>query len=113
MPESTPVQVAVVGHTNTGKTSLLRTLLRDVSFGEVADRPAVTRVVERAILHARDGGAMESLIPLGSKTPSASLKRWTRNAIDNATITMRCAHSSMRKQQAGDLLRKRRGCARC
>ncbi len=45
------LRVAVVGHTNTGKTSLLRTLTRDASFGEVSDRPAVTRHVEgRALL---------------------------------------------------------------
>jgi hypothetical protein len=43
-----PLKVAVVGHTNTGKTSLMRTLLRDVDFGEVSDRPAVTREVEGA-----------------------------------------------------------------
>lgn len=40
--------VAVVGHTNTGKTSLLRTLTRDTSFGEVSPRPAVTREVASA-----------------------------------------------------------------
>ena len=40
------LRVAVVGHTNTGKTSLLRTLARDVDFGEVSDRPATTRHVE-------------------------------------------------------------------
>src|SRR5262245_51062852 len=40
------LKVAVVGHTNTGKTSLLRTLSRDVTFGEVSDRPATTRHVE-------------------------------------------------------------------
>lgn len=44
------LKVAVVGHTNTGKTSLLRTLTRDVDFGEVSDRPAVTRTVEGATL---------------------------------------------------------------
>lgn len=42
--------VAVVGHTNTGKTSLLRTLLRDPSFGEVSDRPATTRDVSGTVL---------------------------------------------------------------
>ena len=36
---ATPVNLAVVGHTNVGKTSLLRTLLRDVAFGEVSHRP--------------------------------------------------------------------------
>ena len=30
-----PLKLAVVGHTNTGKTSILRTLLRDVYFGDV------------------------------------------------------------------------------
>ncbi len=37
---------AVVGHTNTGKTSLLRTLTRDVGFGQVSARPATTHHVE-------------------------------------------------------------------
>ncbi|WP_241130446.1 GTPase, partial [Achromobacter xylosoxidans] len=36
------INVAVVGHTNTGKTSLLRTLTRDTSFGDVADQPGTT-----------------------------------------------------------------------
>ncbi|MEN8133052.1 MAG: GTPase, partial [Pseudomonadota bacterium] len=44
---SLPVlKIAVVGHTNTGKTSLLRTLTRDATFGEVSNRPATTRHVE-------------------------------------------------------------------
>lgn len=44
------LKLAVVGHTNTGKTSLLRTLLRDVYFGEVKNEAATTRHVERAQL---------------------------------------------------------------
>lgn len=44
------VCIAVVGHTNTGKTSLMRTLTRDVAFGTVSDRPATTRRVEGASL---------------------------------------------------------------
>lgn len=48
------VQVAVVGHTNTGKTSLLRTLARDRGFGEVSDRPATTRGVSAIELLAED-----------------------------------------------------------
>jgi len=47
------LKVAVVGHTNTGKTSLLRTLTRDVAFGEVSNRPAVTRHVEGTALLVR------------------------------------------------------------
>jgi GTPase Era involved in 16S rRNA processing len=46
------LKVAIVGHTNTGKTSLVRTLTRDVGFGEVSDRPATTRHVEGAVLLA-------------------------------------------------------------
>lgn len=44
------LRIAVVGHTNTGKTSLLRTLTRDTGFGEVADSPSTTRHVEGAAL---------------------------------------------------------------
>ncbi len=36
-----PLKLAVVGHTNVGKTSLLRTLTRDVGFGEVSHRLSV------------------------------------------------------------------------
>jgi len=42
---SPTVRIAVIGHTNAGKTSLLRTLLRDRAFGEVSSRPATTRHV--------------------------------------------------------------------
>lgn len=44
------LKIAVVGHTNTGKTSLLRTLTRNSDFGEVADSPGTTRHVEGARL---------------------------------------------------------------
>lgn len=40
------LKLAVVGHTNTGKTSLLRTLTRNPGFGVVADEPGTTRHVE-------------------------------------------------------------------
>ncbi len=53
------VRVAVVGHTNTGKTSLLRTLTRDVTFGEVSDRPATTRHVEGVAVLVNGQPAME------------------------------------------------------
>ncbi|QEY26595.1 GTPase/DUF3482 domain-containing protein [Neisseria zalophi] len=45
-----PLSLAVVGHTNTGKTSLLRTLLRDSQFGEVKNAAATTRHVEEAVI---------------------------------------------------------------
>ncbi|WP_274584842.1 DUF3482 domain-containing protein [Neisseria leonii] len=51
-----PLALAVVGHTNTGKTSLMRTLLRDSGFGEVKNAAATTRHVERAVIG--DGGTV-------------------------------------------------------
>ncbi len=44
------LSVAVVGHANAGKTSLMRTLLRDTEFGEVADQAGTTRHVEGSAL---------------------------------------------------------------
>lgn len=53
------LKIAVVGHTNTGKTSLLRTLTRNSSFGEVADSPGTTRHVEGARLSLDGKPALE------------------------------------------------------
>jgi GTP-binding protein EngB required for normal cell division len=44
------LSVAVVGHANAGKTSLMRTLLRDSEFGEVEDQAGTTRHVEGGAL---------------------------------------------------------------
>lgn len=54
------LSLAVVGHTNTGKTSLLRTLLRDSQFGEVKNAPSTTRHVEEALI----GNGRETLVQL-------------------------------------------------
>lgn len=53
------LRVAVVGHTNTGKTSLLRTLARDAGFGEVSDSAGTTRHVEGLRLMAGDQPVVE------------------------------------------------------
>ncbi|HEY8606802.1 MAG TPA: GTPase/DUF3482 domain-containing protein [Noviherbaspirillum sp.] len=53
-----PVRIAVVGHTNAGKTSLLRTLMRMGAFGEVSDRPGTTRHVEAGEVRGDGGGAI-------------------------------------------------------
>ena len=66
------IKITLVGHTNTGKTSLLRTLTRDTTFGEVADSPGTTRHVEgarlrlegRAVLEWFDTPGMEDSISL-------------------------------------------------
>lgn len=71
--DGTPLRIAVVGHTNTGKTSLLRTLTRDVGFGEVSSRPSTTRHVEGARLLA-DGRALVALFDTpGMEDPVALL----------------------------------------
>lgn len=53
------LQVAVVGHTNTGKTSLLRTLTRNPDFGRVADEAGTTRHVEGITLLVNGHGSIE------------------------------------------------------
>lgn len=55
-----PLRLAVVGHTNTGKTSLIRTLLHRRDFGQIDNRGGTTRQVASAAL-AVDG---ETLITL-------------------------------------------------
>ena len=52
------LSVAVVGHANTGKTSLIRTLLRDASFGEIADKAGTTRHVEGAEIRVDNNQSM-------------------------------------------------------
>lgn len=58
---ASPLALAVVGHTNAGKTSLLRTLARRREFGEVSDRPGTTRHAE-AIALMLDGQPVLSFI---------------------------------------------------
>lgn len=58
--QSAPLKLAVVGHTNVGKTSLLRTLTRDVGFGAISHRPSTTQHVEGARLSV-DGEALIEL----------------------------------------------------
>ena len=55
MKSDAPVRIAVVGHTNTGKTSLLRTLTHDTAFGEVSDKPGTTRDVRGVVLNDAQG----------------------------------------------------------
>lgn len=54
-----PLKIAVVGHTNTGKTSLVRTLTHDREFGEVFDRGGTTRQVTRTALADAEGTLIE------------------------------------------------------
>ncbi|HRP74307.1 MAG TPA: DUF3482 domain-containing protein [Rhodocyclaceae bacterium] len=73
-----PVRIAVVGHTNTGKTSLMRTLTRDAGFGEVSSRPSTTRHVEGARLIV-DGEVLVELYDTpGMEDPIALLEMLDR-----------------------------------
>ncbi len=66
------IRIAVAGHTNSGKTSLLRTLTRRVDFGEVSERPGATRHVEsvdlridgRSIVRFFDTPGLEDAVSL-------------------------------------------------
>lgn len=58
--QNEPLKLAVVGHTNVGKTSLMRTLTRDVGFGAISHRPSTTQHVEGARLSV-DGEALIEL----------------------------------------------------
>ncbi|QOJ21000.1 MAG: GTPase/DUF3482 domain-containing protein [Gammaproteobacteria bacterium] len=52
MQSAAILNVAVVGHTNTGKTSLIRTMLRSTEFGVIEDAAGTTRHVEQAAISA-------------------------------------------------------------
>ncbi|AHK79377.1 GTPase SAR1 [Ectothiorhodospira haloalkaliphila] len=69
------LQVAVVGHTNTGKTSLLRTLSRDTDFGEVCDAPATTRHVEGTEILV-DGGPVMALFDTPGLEDASGILDW-------------------------------------
>lgn len=72
-----PLKLAVVGHTNTGKTSILRTLLRDVYFGEVKDEAATTRHVERAQLtDSHTGEVLVTLYDTPGLEDASGLMDW-------------------------------------
>ncbi|HAR76928.1 MAG TPA: DUF3482 domain-containing protein [Psychrobacter sp.] len=71
------LKLAVVGHTNTGKTSILRTLLRDVYFGEVKNEAATTRHVERAQLtDSQTGEVLVSLYDTPGLEDASGLMDW-------------------------------------
>lgn len=71
-------RLAVVGHANTGKTSLLRTLLRDVRFGEVSDEPGTTREVAAGMLTVGGRPALELFDTPGLEDSSALLETLER-----------------------------------
>lgn len=67
------INVAVVGHTNTGKTSLIRTLLRDDQFGNIDDAAGTTRSVEKSVIFAGDDAVLNLFDTPGFEDSSALL----------------------------------------
>ena len=67
------INVAVVGHTNAGKTSLIRTLLRDDQFGNIDDAAGTTRSVEKSIVFAGDDAVLNLFDTPGFEDSSALL----------------------------------------
>lgn len=73
MTAGTSLRIAVVGHTNAGKTSLLRTLIRASDFGNVSSRPATTRHAEAAVLDLGEGFALQLVDTPGFEDSAALL----------------------------------------
>jgi hypothetical protein len=69
------IEVAVVGHTNAGKTSLLRTLTRRAGFGTVSERPGTTRHVEAIELVIDGRPALRFLDTPGLEDSTALMAR--------------------------------------
>ena len=71
----TAISLSLVSHTNVGKTTLMRTLLRQ-DVGEVADRPHVTEVAEAGVLlETRDGDVLRLWDTPGLGDSARLLKR--------------------------------------
>jgi len=69
-----PINVAIVGHTNAGKTSLIRTLLRDDQFGKVDDAAGTTRYVEKSAIFSGDEQVLNLYDTPGFEDSSALLQ---------------------------------------
>ncbi len=67
------INIAVVGHTNAGKTSLIRTLLRDDKFGRIEDTAGTTRYVEKSAIFAGDDAVLNLFDTPGFEDSSALL----------------------------------------
>lgn len=111
-----PLRIAVVGHTNTGKTSLMRTLLRDPDFGEVACHPGTTRHVEQARLawdSAGSGPVIELFDTPGLEDPIALLEvleggdaRLHADGVDRVRRFVDGDHGGGRFEQEAKVLRQ-------
>jgi len=91
--EASLLNIAVVGHTNTGKTSLIRTMLRSTAFGRIEDAAGTTRHVERAtisagqeaILNLYDTPGIEDVYALREKLTRMAARK--KSAVQTAILT--------------------------
>ena len=99
-----PLKLAVVGHTNVGKTSLLRTLTRDVGFGAISHRPSTTQHVEGARLSV-DGEALIELYDTPGFEDAVALYEYieqlpkTAERLDGPELLQRFLNSSEARQR--------------
>ena len=63
----------MVGHTNAGKTSLIRTLLRDDQFGNIDESAGTTRYVEKSVVFAGEDAVLNLYDTPGFEDSSALL----------------------------------------
>lgn len=68
------IEVAIVGHSNSGKTSLIRTLLRDDRFGDIDEVAGTTRYVEKSAILAGDDEVLILFDTPGFEDSSALLQ---------------------------------------
>ena len=68
------INIAVVGHTNAGKTSLIRTLLRDDQFGNIDETAGTTRYVEKSVVFAGEDAVLNLYDTPGFEDSSALLQ---------------------------------------
>lgn len=80
-----PLKLSVVGHTNVGKTSLMRTLMRDASFGRVGPASATTRQVEGARLLAAGRAVVELFDTPGLEDAGALIEQLDTQASERHT----------------------------
>lgn len=112
------LRLAVVGHTNTGKTSLLRTLTRDPYFGEVQDSPGTTRHVEgvrlrsagRHAIELYDTPGMEDGMGLLDYLDQLSPPAHRRDGPERILIFLNSPESTRRFEQEARVLRKLLDC---
>ena len=100
-----PARIAIVGHTNAGKTSLIRTLTRNTGFGAVSQEPSTTKHVEEVRLLAEgvpvidlyDTPGMEE--PIQLRDLIKQIETMAEDRPDGPTLIERFLHSEDAKSE--------------